>query len=35
LQVNAVIRTLSADEGLPVIDYELIVLLMPDAGGLF
>jgi hypothetical protein len=23
----------SADEGLPVIDYERIALLMPDAGG--
>jgi hypothetical protein len=35
LQVNAVIRAVSADEGLPVIDYEGLALQMPDEGGLF
>ena len=34
-QINGAIRAVAADEGLPVIDYELLALAMPDMGGLF
>ena len=34
-QINAVMRAVAADEGLPVIDYEALALQMPDVGGLF